>query len=229
MTEKSPKDRLLLNEVEAKGLFKQAGVPVVDTRLARTTKQAVALGRDIGFPVVLKIVSPDVVHKSDVGGVKVGLSNAAQVARAYAEIVSDVSTKLPGARIEGMAVQAMAPPGVEVIIGMSRDAQFGPVVMFGMGGIWVEALRDVAFRLVPVTAWDAAEMVREIKGYSVLQGYRGAEPSDIPFLEKVITRVSALIEKNPQVQELDINPLIAYRDGAVAVDARIIIEPPGTP
>jgi acyl-CoA synthetase (NDP forming) len=213
------------DEVEAKQLLERAGIPVVDTRLARTRKQAASLSREIGFPVVLKIVSPDVVHKSDIGGVRVGLANTAQVLKAYAGIISSVKKGLPGARIEGFAVQKMARPGVEVIIGMSQDPQFGPVIMFGLGGIWVEALRDVAFRVVPVSPWDAAEMVREIKGFNVLQGYRGSGPIDVPFLEKLITRLSAFIEKNPQIRELDINPLIAYRDGAVAVDARIIIGP----
>ena len=225
MTEQPDKKRLMLTEVDAKKLLEQAGIPVVATRLARTKKEAAYLSREIGFPVVLKIASPDVVHKSDVGGVKVGLANTAQVLKAYTEIVSNVKKSLPGARIEGVSVQTMARPGVEVIIGMSEDAQFGPFIMFGLGGIWVEVLKDVTFRVVPVTAWDAAEMVREIKGFDILRGYRGQEPVDVPFLEKLIVKVSEFIEKNPRVKELDINPLIAYGDGAVAVDARIIIEP----
>jgi acetate---CoA ligase (ADP-forming) subunit beta len=225
MTEQPNKKRLMLTEVEAKKLLEQAGIPVVATRLARTKHQAASLSREIGFPVVLKIVSPDVVHKSDAGGVKVGLANTAQVLKAYSEIISNVKKSLPGARIEGVSVQKMAPPGVEVIIGMSEDAQFGPFIMFGLGGIWVEVLKDVTFRLVPVTARDAAEMVREIKGFDILRGYRGQEPIDIPFLEKLIVKVSEFIERNPRVRELDINPLVAYGDGAVAVDARIIIGP----
>jgi acyl-CoA synthetase (NDP forming) len=224
MTGQPQKNRLLLNEVEAKKLIEQAGIPVVATRLARTRQEATSLSREIGFPVVLKIVSPDIVHKSDAGGVKVGLANTTQVLRAYTGIIASVKKSLPGARIEGISVQEMARPGIEIVIGMIEDAQFGPVIMFGLGGIWVEAHRDVAFRLVPVTARDAAEMVREIRGFAVLKGYRGLEPVDIPFLEKLLTRVSEFIEKNPQVKELDINPLVAYRDGAVAVDARIIIE-----
>jgi len=215
---------VMLSEVEAKKLIEQAGIPVNDTRLARTKSEAVSLSREIGFPVALKIASPDVVHKSDVGGVKTGLANTAQVQKAYTEIVANIKGNLPDATIEGVSVQKMARPGVEIIIGVTEDVQFGPVVMFGLGGIWVEAIKDVAFRVVPVSAWDADEMVREIKGFAVLQGYRGQEAVDISFLAKLITRISEFIEKNPQVKELDINPLIAYGDGAVAVDARIVIK-----
>jgi acyl-CoA synthetase (NDP forming) len=222
---KQKKKGIILSEVEAKSLLEHAGIPVIDTRLARTKSEVVSLSREIGFPVVLKIVSPDVIHKSDVGGVRVGLANTTQVRNAYTDIISSVREKLPTARIEGISVQKMAPSGVETIIGMTEDDQFGPVVMFGLGGIWVEALKDVAFRVVPVSAWDAREMVREIKGFAALQGYRTQEPVDLTFLEKLLTKISKFIEKNPQVKELDINPLIAYRDGAVAVDARIMMKP----
>ncbi len=215
----------MLSEVESKKLLEQAGIPVNDTRLARTKGEAVSLSREIGFPVALKIVSPDVVHKSDAGGVKVGLTNTAQVQKAYTEIIASVKEKLPGAIIEGISVQKMARPGVEIIIGVTEDDQFGPVIMFGLGGIWVEVIKDVVFRVVPVSAWDADEMVREIKGFAVLQGYRGQEAVDVSFLAKLITRISEFIEKNPRVKELDINPLIAYGDGAVAVDARIVMKP----
>lgn len=224
MTEQTKKNQELLNEVEAKRLLERAGIPVVDTRLARTKKEAVALSREIGYPVVLKIISPDISHKSDVGGVKVRLANGTQVAKAYTEIMAGVRQSVPGAKIEGVSVQKMAKPGVEIIIGMTDDAQFGPVIMFGLGGIWVEVLKDVSFRVVPLNAWDAAEMVREIKGYAMLEGYRGQEPVNVAYLENLLLKVSEFIEKNPQIKELDINPLIAYGDGAVAVDARIIVE-----
>jgi len=122
-----------------------------------------------------------------------------------------------------VTVQAMARPGVEVIIGVSQDPQFGPVLMFGLGGIWVEVLKDVAFRLIPITPYDAREMIREIKGFPLLEGYRGQEPAHLPTLEGILLQVSELVEKHPQIQELDINPIFAYRDGAVAVDARVIL------
>ncbi len=219
----SSETKRLLTEVEAKELLKKAGIPVIETGLAKTQKEAVALSQQMGFPVVMKIVSPDIVHKSDVGGVRLGLANATQVSTAYREMISSIRQKLPEARIEGVAVQKMARPGVEIIIGMSKDAQFGPVIMFGLGGIMVEVLKDVSFRIVPLTRRDAAEMVKEIKGYSLLQGYRGQDPVDIPSLEKLILQVSEFIEKNPQIEELDLNPLVANKDGIVAVDARIIL------
>ena len=131
---------------------------------------------------------------------------------------------IPEARIQGVSVQKMARPGVEVIIGMSKDDQFGPVLMFGLGGILVEVLKDVSFRIVPLAKRDAAEMVREIKGYPLLEGYRGQEAVDISYLEELLLKVSDFVEQNPEVKELDLNPIFAYSDGAVAVDARVILE-----
>jgi acyl-CoA synthetase (NDP forming) len=214
----------LLTEVESKELLKKAGIPVVEAKLARSKKEAIAIGREMGFPIVLKISTTDVVHKSDSGGVRLGLANASQVGKAYGEIMASIKQAYPDARIDGVSVQRMAPPGVEVIVGMSKDAQFGPVLMFGLGGILVEVLKDVSFRIVPVTERDAREIIKEIKGYPVLQGYRGQKPASIPALEQLIVKVSQFVEKNPQVKELDLNPIFAYPDKAVAVDARIILE-----
>jgi len=135
-----------------------------------------------------------------------------------------VRQKCPQAIIQGVSVQPMAPPGVEVIVGMSQDPQFGPVLMFGLGGVLVEVLKDVSFRIVPVTKRDAGEMIREIKGYPILEGYRGQEPASIPALEELIVEVSQFVEQNPQIKELDLNPVFAYKDKAIAVDARIIME-----
>jgi acyl-CoA synthetase (NDP forming) len=218
------KTQNLLTEVESKELLKKAGIPVVEAKLARSKKEAIAISRDMGFPVVLKISSSDVVHKSDSGGVKLGLTNASQVGKAYSQIISSVKQAYPEARTDGVSVQPMAPPGVEVIVGMSKDPQFGPVLMFGLGGILVEVLKDVSFRIVPVTERDAREMIKEIKGYPVLQGYRGQKPASIPALEQLIVKVSRFVEENPQIKELDLNPIFAYPDKAVAVDARIILE-----
>ena len=214
----------LLTEVESKELLKKAGIPVVEAKLARSKKEAISISKETGFPVVLKINSPDVVHKSDSGGVKLGLANATQAGKAYSKIISSVKRAYPKAQIQGVSVQPMAPSGVEVIIGMSKDPQFGPVLMFGLGGILVEVLKDVSFRIVPVTERDAREMIREIKGYPILEGYRGQKPTSIPALEKLIVEVSQFVEKNPQIKELDLNPVFAYPDKAVAVDARIIME-----
>jgi acetate---CoA ligase (ADP-forming) subunit beta len=214
---------MLLNEVEAKSMLKKAGVAVTETRLAVSKEEAVALSREMGFPVVLKIVSPDVVHKSDSGGVKLNLKNIEEVAGAYDEILNAVKKACPAAKILGVSVQAMAPPGVEIIIGVSRDKQFGPVIMFGLGGVWVEVLKDVAFRLAPITEFDASEMISEIKGYKLLNGFRGQPAVKIPELEKMLLAVSDFISRNPGVDELDLNPVFASADGAVAVDARIVM------
>jgi len=216
--------RTMLTEIEAKQLLKNAGVDVVDTRLAASKEKAVAIAKEMGFPVVMKIASADVVHKSDAGGVKLGLKTAVQVGKAYDDIMKSIKAAFPNAKIEGVSVQTMARPGVEVIIGMSKDAQFGPVLMFGLGGVLVEILKDVSFRIVPLVKRDAKEMVREIKGFPLLQGYRGSEPVDIDNLEALVLKVSDFIEKTPEVKELDLNPVFAYKDGAVAVDARVILE-----
>jgi acyl-CoA synthetase (NDP forming) len=216
--------RILLTEIESKELLQEAGINTVETKLAKSMKEAISLSKEMGFPVVLKIASADVSHKSDVGGVMTGLGNAAQASKAYREIMASVKQKQPQAAIDGISVQKMARPGVEVIMGMSKDAQFGPVLMFGLGGILVEVLKDVSFRIVSLTHRDAREMIREVKGYPLLEGYRGQEPADIPFLEEMLLKVSAFAEQNPEVKELDLNPIFAYRDGAVAVDARIVLE-----
>jgi acyl-CoA synthetase (NDP forming) len=213
-----------LTEIESKEFISKTGIPVIETRLAKTKKQAIEFSKEIGFPVVLKIISPDILHKSDSGGVKLGLMNAAQVGKAYSEMLASAKRQFPGARIHGISVQKMARPGTEVIIGMTRDAQFGPVLMFGLGGILVELLKDVSFRVVPLTKRDAHEMIREIKGYPLLEGYRGQEVADVSFLENILVKLSVFLEKHPEVMELDLNPVFAYKDGAVAVDARVIME-----
>jgi acyl-CoA synthetase (NDP forming) len=199
-------------------------VNTVETVLASSQKEAAALSERIGFPVVLKIASPDISHKSDAGGVITGVKNKAGVSRAYREIIASARQKFPTARIEGVAVQRMARPGVEVIIGMFKDAQFGPVLMFGLGGILVEVLKDVSFRIVPLAPRDAREMIEEIKGYPLLQGYRGQEPASIPVLEDMLLKVSDFVEQTPEIREIDLNPVFAYRDGALVVDARVVLE-----
>lgn len=214
---------MLLNEVDAKRILREAGISVTDTRLATSRGEAIVLSEELGFPVVLKIVSPDVVHKSDCGGVKLNLGDAEQVGKAYDDIIKAVGERYPGAEILGMSVQPMAPGGVEVIVGISQDEQFGPVIMFGLGGIFVEVLKDVSFRVVPISPRDAAEMIREIKGYALLTGFRGQPLVDVSSLEEMLLAVSRFVAENPQVEELDLNPVFAYPDGAVAVDARIVI------
>ena len=216
--------RTVLTEFESKKLLERAGIPVVETRLVRTKRETISVSKEMGFPVVLKITSPDIVHKSDSGGVKLGIANATQAGKAYSEIMLSIKQRYPSAIIHGLTVQKMAPPGIQVIVGMNKDPQFGPVLMFGLGGILVELLKDVSFRIVPVTKRDAAEMIREIKGYPLLEGYRGQEPANIDALQDIIVRVSQFVERTSEIKELDLNPVFAYRDKAVSVDARIVLE-----
>jgi acyl-CoA synthetase (NDP forming) len=216
--------RTLLNEIESKVLLSEAGIPVVETKLATSKQEAIAISKKVGFPVALKIVSPEITHKSDAGGVKLGLKTSKQVEVAYEEILSAVKQKYPHAVIDGVSVQKMARPGTEVIIGMTKDAQFGPVLMFGLGGILVELLKDVSFRIVPLEREDARGMIREIKGYPILEGFRGMEPADVSILEEILLKISRFVDDHPEIKELDLNPIFAYKDGAVTVDARIILE-----
>lgn len=217
-------NRTLLTEIEAKELLKSAGINVVETKLAKNRQEAVAISNQMGYPVVLKIASVDIVHKSDAGGVKLGLADAEAVGKAYDDIIKSIKKAFPEASIEGVSVQKMAKPGVEVIIGMTKDAQFGPVLMFGLGGVLVEILKDVSFRIVPLLKRDAREMVRDIKGYPLLEGYRGSDPVDVEYLENLLLKVSEFVDRTPEIKELDLNPIFAYKDGAVAVDARVILE-----
>jgi len=216
--------RVYLNEIESKQILKEAGIPTTEIRLAKSKEEAITLSRKLGFPVVLKIVSPDIIHKSDAGGVKLNLKDEQEVAKAFDEIMAAIKKNEPKAKIEGVSVQNMARPGVEVIIGMSKDPQFGPVLMFGLGGILVEILKDVSFRIVPLAPRDAREMIRELKGYPILQGYRGQEPGNVEVLEGLLLKVSNFVENRPEIKEMDINPIFAYKDGAIAVDARVILE-----
>ena len=215
--------RSLLNEIEAKELMHAAGVPVARTVLVTTEEEARTQAEQIGYPVVLKIVSPDISHKSDIGGVKVGLEDASAVTAAFNEIMANAKSAEPDARITGIAVQHMAPAGTEVIVGMTTDAQFGPVLMFGLGGIMVEVLKDVSFRVVPLAERDAEQMIDEIKGKAILDGVRGQPPADKAAIKRAILKVSEFVERNPEVQELDLNPMLVYPEGAIAVDARIVI------
>jgi acetyl-CoA synthetase (ADP-forming) len=173
--------------------------------------------------VVAKIVSPEIIHKSDAHGVKVDLKNDDEVRAAYSEIVLAAREYNKDARIFGVLISEMLPKGTELIVGATRDPEFGPVVMFGLGGIFVEVLEDAVFRVAPVSRADGREMVEQIKGARVLRGIRGEEPRDIDAIVGAIVKVSQLISDHPEIQEIDLNPLFAYRDGVAAVDARILL------
>ena len=215
--------RTLLSEVEAKAALAEAGVPVTATSLAQTREEAAAQAEGISYPVALKVVSPNVAHKSDVGGVVLGLESHEEVAEGYDEIIRSVQAAQPSAIIEGVSVQEMASPGVEVIVGVTMDPQFGPVMMFGLGGIMVEVLGDVAFRLAPLGEGDARDMIDEIQGRQVLDGVRGQPPVDVGAIEAMLDQVSQFAAEHPEVAELDLNPVIASPEGAIAVDARIVL------
>jgi acyl-CoA synthetase (NDP forming) len=215
--------RDLLTEIESKNLLHAAGVPVELAVLCDSAEKAVEAAQSAGYPVVLKIVSPDITHKSDVGGVKVGLNDADEVAGAYADIVASARKAVPDADISGVAVQHMAPSGTEIIVGMTTDDQFGPVLMFGLGGVMVEVMKDVAFRIVPLEERDALQMIDEIKGRAVLDGVRGQSAADTGAIADVLLKVSAFVESEPRVREIDLNPIMVYPEGAVAVDARVVI------
>jgi acyl-CoA synthetase (NDP forming) len=215
--------RDVLTEMESKQLLRSLGIRTTVMKLATSKQEAVDQSREIGYPCVLKVSSPDITHKSDAGGVKVGLKSEQEVAEAYDAIMASCLAKFPKAAIEGVTVQDMAPPGLEVIVGMTTDPQFGPVMMFGLGGVWVEVLKDVSFKIVPLTKADAAKAVREIRAARLLDGFRGSDPVDTSALEDILLRVSEFVAKTPEVKEMDLNPIFAYPDGAIAVDARVIL------
>jgi acetyl-CoA synthetase (ADP-forming) len=215
--------RKLLTEVAAKELLRAQSIPVVPTSFARSPAEAVRLAKQLGLPAALKVVSPDIVHKSDVGGVRLHLTTLTQVSKAYREVLAQVRTHVPHATIEGVAVQTMASPGIEGVAGLTRDQTFGPVVMFGLGGVFVEILNDVAFRVVPLQPKDARAMIREIRGFPILRGYRAMPAADLNALEGILLKLSTLAEQRPEISEVDLNPIFAYPVGALAVDARIVL------
>ena len=217
-------DRIYLNEIESKKIAAAYNIPVVKIDVARSVDEAKELANKIGYPVVLKIFSPDVLHKSDVGGVKINLKNDSDVERAYNEIVENVKKNVPNARIEGVVVQEFAPFGLEIIIGGLYDQFFGPTIMFGLGGVWVEVLKDVTFRLAPINEEEAEDMIKEIKGYALLKGYRGQPPVSIDAIKRALVNASKLMYDNKEIKEMDLNPVLAYPDSVKVVDARIILK-----
>ncbi len=217
----------VLTEVDAQALLRRAGLAVTSTELARTPAEARVLAEQMGCPAVIKIVSPDIVHKSDAGGVRLSLESPAAVEAAAAAMLDDVRRAHPGARLTGVSVQPMAPPGgVEVIVGVKQDPQFGAVIMFGLGGVFVEVFSDVVLRLIPLSPRDARQMIGEIRGARILHAVRGRPAVDRAKLEELLLAVSALVEQRPDILELDLNPVLAYADRVVAVDARILLRGP---
>lgn len=225
--------RTFVLEHEAKDIMKAYGIPIPPYDTAATADEAVEKSTAIGFPVVLKILSKDILHKSDAGGVKINLKDEQAVRNAFTEIMENA--KKYGAEKEidvdlsrGVFISDFADMGTEVIVGVTRDPQFGHALMFGLGGIFVEVLKDVTFRLIPFTETDAREMIREIKAVKILDGVRGQAPRDIDALVEIMLAVSKMIDENPEISELDCNPTFVYDEGkgALVVDARILIDSP---
>jgi len=229
------KARLVLTEAKAKGatevvefqaqeVLRAYNLPTPNTILARSADEAAAAAEKIGFPVVLKIASPQISHKSDVGGVKVNLADTAAVKAAYADITARAQRLRPEAFIAGCLVQEMAPKGCrEIIIGFKRDEQFGPLLMFGLGGIYVEILKDIAFRLAPLGRDDAKAIIREIKSYKLLQGARGEAPVNFQAIEDILLTMSELALDFPEIREAEFNPVLVNTEKAVVADVRITL------
>jgi acetyl-CoA synthetase (ADP-forming) len=217
-------NRKALLEPEAKTICMEYGISVTKFNVAKNEKEAAEFAAATGFPVVLKIVSPDIIHKSDAGGVIVNLKTKEEVQAAYNKILQNVKAYKPDANIVGILVQEMAPSSTEVIIGAVKDPQFGQTIMFGLGGIFVELLKDVTFRVAPIDEQEAAEMVVGVKAFPLLNGYRGSKPADVKAIVNLLLCVSKLVMDHPEIKELDLNPILVYPQGAKTVDARIILE-----
>jgi len=212
-----------LVEPEVKGFLKGCSIVVPRSFVEVDLDLAVKKAAEIGYPLALKVVSRDVIHKSDVGGVAVGLRDEQELRRAWNEVYVSIAHRCPSAKIEGFLIEEMAPRGVEVIVGALCDEQFGPVVMFGMGGVAVELLKDVSFRLAPLCEAEAIEMMKECKGFPLLSGYRGNPAKDFKAVAKVIVTLADIITESKLVKEFEINPLVVHDDGCMALDARAIL------
>jgi acyl-CoA synthetase (NDP forming) len=215
--------RNALFEFEAEKLARSYGIPVVKAGTARTSVEAVSIAKKIGFPLVMKIVSPDILHKSDAGGVKTDINSVSEVRSAFTEIIRNVKKAKKDAKIEGIYVQKMEPKSFEFVVGGTRDRQFGPTIMFGMGGIYVELYKDVSFRLAPVSEDQARAMVEEIRAAPILNGFRGSKPLDVNAIISVIQAVGRMLIDSKEIDSVDINPLLVYRKGCKAVDVRVVL------
>ncbi len=218
------KRRNNLTELESRKVLKYYKIPLVKGEIIKSLEEAKKFVEKVGYPVVLKVVSRQIIHKTDVGGVILNIDNEKKLYQAYHQIIKNVEKNAPKATITGFFIQEMIKGGVEVIVGGKYDPTFGQTIAFGLGGIFVEVFEDVSFRVVPITREDAIEMMKEIKGYKILKGYRGKPPVDFEALIDILLKTSKMLEENPEIKELDINPVFALPNGAVAVDARIIIK-----
>jgi len=217
--------RLELGEMEARGILEAYNVMIPKAVVVNDIAKAKEIAKEIGYPLVLKIVSPDILHKTDVGGIKVGINNEKELEDGFEDMLCNVKKYMPDADIKGISIQEMIESKKETIIGVSKDTQFGPMIMFGLGGIYVEVLKDVSFRIAPISREDAEEMIGEIKAINLLKGARGEKPSDIDSIIEVLLKVSQLVTDFPEITEMDINPLFVKEEGkgAIAGDVRVVI------
>jgi len=225
LKEASSKGQINLAEFEARKVISAYGIPIPKSRLASSAQEAVEAASEIGWPVAMKVASPDILHKSDIGAVKLGIITAEEVRDAFDLITMRTKRYMPEAKVLGVSVQQMVTEGKEVILGMTRDPQFGPLILFGLGGIYVEVLKDISFRVAPLSEYDAKEMIQEIRSYHLLSGIRGERPAEIDSIVEALLRVSQLAMDFPQIVELDINPLKVREpgQGAIAIDVRLTI------
>ena len=221
--QKAKKEERSLLETEAKELLREYGIPVPDFKLIKSEEEITGLAKEINFPIVMKIVSPDIIHKTDAGGVKIGIKDEMEARSAYQEIIFEAKKYNKKAKISGVIVYPMIPQGTEIIIGIMKDPHFGPVIMFGLGGIFVEVLKDISFRILPIEERDAEEMINEIKGSKILKGVRGERPKDIKAIKNILLKISKLALENPEISEIDLNPVFVFEKGLHAIDARMIL------
>jgi acetyl-CoA synthetase (ADP-forming) len=218
------KRRTNLTELESREVLTHYGIPIVRGQVIKTIEEAKSFIEKIGYPVVLKVLSPQIIHKTEVGGVILNIKNEKELFEAYHQIIKNVEKNAPKAAIEGFFIQEMLSSDREVIVGGKYDPTFGQTIAFGLGGVFVEVFEDISFRVIPITQEDAIDMIKEIKAFKILKGYRGQKPVDFKSLVDILLKTSKMLEENPEIKELDINPIFTLPDKAVAVDARIIIE-----
>jgi acyl-CoA synthetase (NDP forming) len=223
MTESSALPTRMLLEPEAAEVLAACGIPYVEHGVAADAAEAAAVAARIGYPVVLKVVSPDIVHKTEAGGVVTGLADAAAVNEGFVVLADTVRRRMPDARVAGTLVARHIDAGRELIVGATRDATFGPVVMAGFGGVAAEVVADVAFRLVPLRHDDALDLLGELRGYALLTGHRGDRPVDLEAVADLIVKVGGLMRARPDITDIDLNPVAVSADHCVALDARIIV------
>ncbi len=216
--------RGVLSEIESKRILEAIGIATQMAEPARSADEAATAAERCGFPVVLKVLSPDVTHKSDIGGVALGLATKAEVREAFARIAANLSRKAPGARFEGVAVQGMAAAGLELLAGIARDPQFGAMVMVGLGGVFVEVLKDTAVRIAPVDNREARAMLAELRSAALLDGVRGSVAVDRDAIAELLVRISELAARRAEIREMDLNPIAAYASGLSVLDARILLD-----